>query len=81
MCVHSYVCAPCGLMVCSLVMTFPQGLLDNVLSEYLWATAVLLTSPSVATVGLALTVKLATTLATSIAVDCLRWRLRLDASR
>jgi solute carrier family 35 protein F5 len=41
-----------------------QGLLDNVLSEYLWATAVLLTSPSVATVGLALTV----TLATSIAV-------------
>jgi hypothetical protein len=43
----------------------PQGLLDNVLSEYLWATAVLLTSPSVATVGLALTV----TLATSIAVD------------
>lgn len=42
-----------------------QGLLDNVLSEYLWATAVLLTSPSVATVGLALTV----TLATSIAVD------------
>jgi solute carrier family 35 protein F5 len=43
-----------------------QGLLDNVLSEYLWATAVLLTSPSVATVGLALTVKLATTLATQL---------------
>ena len=48
--------SPCQLL---------QGLLDNVLSEYLWATAVLLTSPSVATVGLALTV----TLATSIAVD------------
>jgi len=32
---------------------------DNVLSEYLWAMAVLLTSPSVATVGLSLTVPLA----------------------
>ncbi|KAL3927141.1 MAG: hypothetical protein SGPRY_002963, partial [Prymnesium sp.] len=36
-----------------------KGLFDNVLSEYLWAHAVLLTSPSVATVGLSLTVPLA----------------------
>lgn len=36
-----------------------KGLLDNVLSEYLWVTAVLLTSPAVATVGLSLTVPLA----------------------
>jgi solute carrier family 35 protein F5 len=36
-----------------------KGLLDNVLSEYLWANAVMLTSPSVATVGLSLTVPLA----------------------
>lgn len=28
-----------------------KGLLDNVLSDYLWARAVLLTSPTVATCG------------------------------
>jgi solute carrier family 35, member F5 len=36
-----------------------QGLLDNVLSDYLWARAVLLTSATVATVGLGLTIPLA----------------------
>lgn len=41
-----------GLLLC-------KGLFDNVLSDYLWATAVLLTSPSVATIGMSLTVPLA----------------------
>ena len=36
-----------------------KGLVDNVLSDYLWAWAVLLTSPSVATVGLSLTIPMA----------------------
>lgn len=36
-----------------------KGLFDNALSDYLWARAVLLTSPTVATVGLSLTVPLA----------------------
>lgn len=36
-----------------------KGLLDNVLSDYLWAKAVLYTSPTVATVGLSLTIPLA----------------------
>jgi len=36
-----------------------KGLVDNVLSDYLWALAVLLTSPSVATVGLSLTIPMA----------------------
>jgi len=36
-----------------------KGILDNVLSDYLWMRAVLLTSPTVATVGLSLTVPIA----------------------
>jgi len=36
-----------------------KGLLDNVLSDYLWARAVVLTSATVATVGLGLTIPLA----------------------
>ena len=36
-----------------------KGLVDNVLSDYLWAKAVLLTSPTVATVGLSLTIPMA----------------------
>ena len=36
-----------------------KGLADNVLSDYCWAHAVLLTSPSVATVGLSLTIPIA----------------------
>ena len=36
-----------------------KGLTDNVLSDYLWARAVLLTSATVATVGLGLTIPLA----------------------
>ena len=36
-----------------------KGLLDNVLSDYLWARAVLLTSPAVATVGVSLTIPMA----------------------
>lgn len=36
-----------------------QGMADNVLSDTLWAKAVMLTSPAAATVGLSLTVPLA----------------------
>jgi solute carrier family 35, member F5 len=36
-----------------------KGMLDNVLSDYLWARAVILTSATVATVGLGLTIPLA----------------------
>ena len=36
-----------------------KGMLDNVLSDYLWARAVVLTSATVATVGLGLTIPLA----------------------
>jgi solute carrier family 35 protein F5 len=36
-----------------------KGLFDNVLADYLWARAILLTSPTVATVGLSLTVPFA----------------------
>mmetsp|Transcript_33938 Transcript_33938/g.44777 ORF Transcript_33938/g.44777 Transcript_33938/m.44777 type:complete len:372 (-) Transcript_33938:305-1420(-) len=36
-----------------------KGLLDNVLSDYFWARAVVLTTPTVATVGLSLTIPLA----------------------
>jgi len=39
--------------------TIFKGLFDNVLSNVLWAKAVLLTSPTVATVGLSLTIPLA----------------------
>ena len=35
-----------------------KGLFDNVLSDYLWARAVMLTTPTIATVGLGLTVPL-----------------------
>jgi len=37
-----------------------KGLSDNVLSDYLWGRAVLLTSPTVTTVGLSLTIPLST---------------------
>lgn len=36
-----------------------KGLFDNVLSDFLWARAILLTSPTVATVGLSMTIPLA----------------------
>ena len=36
-----------------------NGFLDNVIADYLWARAVLLTSPTVATVGLSLTIPFA----------------------
>ena len=36
-----------------------KGLFDNVLSDYLWAKAVVLTSPTVATIGLSLTIPMA----------------------
>lgn len=42
-----------------LVSLLLKGLLDNVLSDYLWARAVVLTSATVATVGLGLTIPLA----------------------
>mmetsp|Transcript_16121 Transcript_16121/g.52522 ORF Transcript_16121/g.52522 Transcript_16121/m.52522 type:complete len:272 (+) Transcript_16121:400-1215(+) len=44
-----------GILGCLLL----KGLADNVLSDTLWAKAVLLTSPAVATVGLSLTVPIA----------------------
>jgi len=36
-----------------------KGILDNVVSDYLWALGVLLTTPTVATIGLSLTIPLA----------------------
>ena len=51
-----------------------KGLCDNVLSDYLWARAVVLTSPTVATVGLGLTVPLA------IVADALAGKLARGAS-
>jgi hypothetical protein len=36
-----------------------SGVFDNVLSDYLWARAVVLTTPTIATVGLSLTIPLA----------------------
>jgi solute carrier family 35 protein F5 len=42
-----------------LVALIIKGLLDNVLSDYLWARSVILTSATVATVGLGLTIPLA----------------------
>lgn len=36
-----------------------NGMLDNVISDYLWARAVILTSPTVATVGVGLTIPMA----------------------
>lgn len=43
------------ILLCLIV----KGLLDNVLSDYLWARAIILTSATVATVGLGLTIPLA----------------------
>ncbi|GAB9465047.1 hypothetical protein Gpo141_00002467 [Globisporangium polare] len=40
-------------------LLFVQGLLNNVLADYLWAVAILYTSTTVATVGLSLTVPMA----------------------
>lgn len=38
---------------------FLNGFCDNVLSDYLWARAVVLTSPTVATLGMSITIPLA----------------------
>lgn len=38
---------------------FLSGFFDDVISDYLWARSVLLTSPTVATVGLTLTIPMA----------------------
>eukprot|EP00980_Cylindrotheca_fusiformis_P004975 scaffold1054_cov124-Cylindrotheca_fusiformis.AAC.15 len=48
-----------GVSAFVLAALFLKGLLDNVLSDYLWARAVVLTSATVATVGLGLTIPLA----------------------
>uniref|UniRef100_M4BZI1 EamA domain-containing protein n=1 Tax=Hyaloperonospora arabidopsidis (strain Emoy2) TaxID=559515 RepID=M4BZI1_HYAAE len=48
-----------GLSLEIVLLISVKGLFDNVLSDYLWARAVLLTSPTVATVGLSLTVPMA----------------------
>jgi solute carrier family 35, member F5 len=47
------------LSVFVIVCLIGKGLFDNVLSDYLWARAVVLTSATVATVGLGLTIPLA----------------------
>lgn len=38
---------------------FLSGFFDDVISDYLWARSILLTSPTVATVGLTLTIPMA----------------------
>eukprot|EP00898_Chlorokybus_atmophyticus_P006109 jgi/Chlat1/649/Chrsp103S00008 len=49
-----------------------KGLADNVLSDYLWARAVLLTSPTVATVGMSIQIPIA------VARDTLLGQIRLS---
>lgn len=48
----------CSLQIRIIIIT-DTGLLDNVLSDYLWAKAVLLTTTTVATAGLTIQVPLA----------------------
>jgi solute carrier family 35 protein F5 len=48
-----------NLNVEMLGMIVVKGLLDNVLSDFLWAKAIVLTSPTAATVGLSLTIPIA----------------------
>uniref|UniRef100_A0A0D6QUB4 EamA domain-containing protein n=1 Tax=Araucaria cunninghamii TaxID=56994 RepID=A0A0D6QUB4_ARACU len=48
-----------GLTLMQFGLIVGKGLLDNVLSDYLWAKAVLLTTPTVATAGLSIQVPLA----------------------
>jgi len=48
-----------GLSLPVLGFIIVNGLADNVLSDYLWARSIILTSPTVATVGLSLTIPLA----------------------
>ena len=57
----SYFLSPRFDMACydCLNIFIMSGLLDNVLSDYLWAKAILLTSTTVATAGLAIQVPLA----------------------
>lgn len=50
-----------------------KGLLDNVLSDYLWARAVLLIGPTVATVGLNVQVPLAAGLDAAMGKPKPRW--------
>ena len=40
-------------------LIFVSGFFDDVISDYLWARSILLTSPTVATVGLSLTIPMA----------------------
>lgn len=48
------------------LITVGKGLIDNVLSDFLWARAIMLTSPVVATLGLGIQIPLA------VVVDSLR---------
>jgi solute carrier family 35 protein F5 len=41
-----------------LALLLTEGFLDNAISDYLWARAVILTTPTVATVGLSFTIPL-----------------------
>ena len=42
----------------TIVMIFCKGLFDNVLSDLLWAKSVILTSPTVSTIGINMTIPL-----------------------
>jgi solute carrier family 35 protein F5 len=48
-----------GFSLAALGLIMANGFADNVLSDYFWARAIVLTSPTVATVGLSLTIPLA----------------------
>eukprot|EP00050_Salpingoeca_kvevrii_P016233 m.53632 g.53632 ORF g.53632 m.53632 type:complete len:411 (+) comp6777_c1_seq1:86-1318(+) len=48
-----------GLTASVFGLLLAKGLVDNVLSDYLWAKSVVLTSPAVATIGLSLTIPFA----------------------
>ena len=48
-----------------------KGLADNVLSDYLWARAVLLTSPTIASVGLSMQIPMAA--GAEVALGRARW--------
>eukprot|EP01018_Ginkgo_biloba_P010005 Gb_41554 [translate_table: standard] len=59
MALFSLFCTHVTICIDLRVVMILNGLLDNVLSDYLWAKAVLLTTPTVATAGLTIQVPMA----------------------
>lgn len=57
--VYSFLNSRSGFSMLVLCFVILKGLFDNVLSDYLWLRAIMLTSATVATVGLGLTIPLA----------------------